>query len=49
VTPSAREGAALQAAHWLYERAPFCLLAHTAADPRFVPANRAVQVCFGYG
>ena len=35
---------------WLYEQAPFCLLAHnTAADPRFVYANRAAQACFGYG
>jgi PAS domain S-box-containing protein len=38
------------AARWLYERAPFCLLVHnTAADPRFVYANRAAQACFGYG
>lgn len=37
-------------ASWLYERAPFCLLAHnTAADPRFVYANRTAQACFEYG
>ena len=37
-------------ARWLYEDAPFCLLAHdTAADPRFVYANRAAQACFEYG
>jgi len=38
------------AALWLYEQAPFCLLVHnTAADPRFVYANRTAQVCFEYG
>ncbi len=38
------------AAPWLYERAPFCLLVHnTAADPRFVYANRIAQACFEYG
>ena len=38
------------AALWLYERAPFCLLVHnTAADPRFVYANRIAQRCFEYG
>jgi hypothetical protein len=37
-------------ARWLYEDAPFCVLAHnTAADPRFVYANRAAQACFEYG
>ena len=37
-------------ARWLYEDAPFCLLAHnTEADPRFVYANRAAQACFEYG
>lgn len=37
------------AAEWLYEEAPFCLLAHNAAaDPRFVYANRTAQTCFGY-
>lgn len=36
-------------AHWLYQVAPFCLLAHdTQADPCFVYANRAAQACFGY-
>ncbi len=37
------------AAYWLYEEAPFCLLVHnTAADPRFVYANRAAQACFEF-
>jgi hypothetical protein len=35
------------AARWLYEDAPFCVVAHnTDADPRFVYANRAAQQCF---
>ena len=39
----------LDAARWLYEAATFCVLAHdTAADPRFVYANRAAQRCFEY-
>jgi PAS domain S-box-containing protein len=34
---------------WLYETAPFGLLAHdTQADPIFVYGNRAVQKRFGY-
>ncbi|MFE0102850.1 MEKHLA domain-containing protein [Streptomyces sp. NPDC059009] len=37
------------AADWLHDQAPFGLLAHdTAADPRFVYANRTAQRCFGY-
>jgi len=37
------------AARWLYEDAPFCLLAHnTDADPCFIYANRAAQRCFEY-
>ncbi len=37
-------------ARWLYESAPFCVLAHnTDADPRFVYANRAAQARFEYG
>jgi len=37
------------AARWLYEEAPFCVVAHnTDADPRFVYANRAAQRCFEY-
>ena len=37
-------------ARWLYEMAPFCVLAHnTDADPRFVYANRAAQARFEYG
>ena len=38
-----------EAAQWLYEAAPFCVLAHdTAPDPRFVYANKAAQRCFEY-
>jgi PAS domain S-box-containing protein len=38
-----------EAAIWLYEDAPFGLLAHDAsADPLFVYANRTAQRCFGY-
>ncbi|WP_205193393.1 MULTISPECIES: MEKHLA domain-containing protein [Burkholderiaceae] len=37
------------AARWLYESAPFCVLAHnTDADPRFIYANEAAQRCFEY-
>jgi len=37
------------AARWLYENAPFCVVAHnTDADPRFVYANQAAQRCFEY-
>jgi hypothetical protein len=37
-------------ARWLYEAAPFCVLAHsTDADPLFVYANRSAQHCFEYG
>jgi len=37
------------AARWLYEDAPFCVVAHnTDADPRFIYANRAAQRCFEY-
>jgi len=36
-------------AAWLYHEAPFVVVAHnTDPDPRFVYANRAAQVCFGY-
>lgn len=39
----------IAAARRLYEEAPFCLLVHnTAADPRFVYANRTAQLCFEY-
>jgi hypothetical protein len=42
-------GDAAAQARWLYETAPFCVLAHnTDLDPRFVYANRAAQVCFEY-
>lgn len=34
---------------WLYEDAPYCLLAHDGgADPRFLYVNRAAQRCFEY-
>jgi PAS domain-containing protein len=36
-------------ARWLYEEAPFGLLAHDAdPDPQFVYANRRAQQCFEY-
>ena len=39
-----------QDAAWLYNDAPFAVLAHnTAADPVFVYANRTAQACFEYG
>ena len=38
-----------EAALWLYEEAPFCVLAHnTEPDPRFVYANKTAQACFEY-
>ena len=38
-----------EAAHQLYETAPFGLLAHdTSADPLFIYANRTAQRCFEY-
>lgn len=41
--------AGVEAVRWLYEAAPFCVVAHdTASDPRFVYANRTAQRCFGY-
>lgn len=44
-----RPMAALAAARWLYEDAPFAVLAHnTDADPRFVYGNRAAQRRFEY-
>jgi hypothetical protein len=34
---------------WLYEDAPFAVLAHnTDADPRFIYANKVAQACFEY-
>jgi MEKHLA domain-containing protein len=37
------------AAHWLYEAAPFCVLAHdTATDPIFIYGNKMAQACFEY-
>lgn len=40
---------AAEAMRWLYEDAPFCVLAHdTAASPVFMYANRTAQRCFGY-
>ena len=38
-----------QDASWLYDLAPFALLAHnTDPDPRFIYANRTAQACFEY-
>jgi hypothetical protein len=35
---------------WLYEEAPFAVLAHDGTtDPRFIYANRTAQACFEYG
>jgi hypothetical protein len=37
------------AARWLYEAAPFCVLAHnTARDPVFIYGNKMAQACFEY-
>lgn len=37
------------AMRWLYEEAPFCVLAHdTAPSPVFIYANQAAQLCFEY-
>lgn len=34
---------------WLYESAPFALLAHDRSeDPCFIYANKTAQACFGY-
>ncbi|MFJ4466521.1 MEKHLA domain-containing protein [Streptomyces sp. NPDC089424] len=47
--PSLRASSDAEAARWLYEDAPFGLLAHdTAADPVFVYANRTALRCFAY-
>lgn len=36
-------------AAWLYDEAPFVVVAHDTADnPTFVYANKAAQACFGY-
>jgi PAS domain-containing protein len=38
-----------QASRWLYEDAPFAILAHnTASDPIFMYGNRRAQQLFGY-
>ena len=38
-----------EAAQWLYEQAPFAVLAHNVApDPVFMYANKAAQQRFGY-
>src|ERR1700722_10276411 len=45
-TPLVPEGSD---AAWLYERAPFVVVAHdTSADPRFIYATRTAQACFEY-
>jgi hypothetical protein len=37
------------AAHWLYEEAPYCVLAHnTDPDPIFIYGNKTAQTCFEY-
>jgi hypothetical protein len=37
------------AARWLYEEAPFCVLAHnTDPDPIFIYGNKTAQTCFEY-
>jgi hypothetical protein len=41
---------AWQGSAWLYNDAPFAVLAHNAAaDPVFVYANKTAQACFEYG
>jgi hypothetical protein len=36
-------------AKWLYEQAPFAVLAHDASDdPQFIYANKCAQACFEY-
>jgi hypothetical protein len=43
------EKANQNAARWLYEAAPFCVLAHnTARDPVFIYGNKMAQACFEY-
>ncbi|MBR7964623.1 MEKHLA domain-containing protein [Burkholderia vietnamiensis] len=43
------ETACADVVRWLYEEAPFCVLAHNSdVDPRFIYANRTAQRCFGY-
>jgi len=38
-----------EATRWLYDDAPFCVVAHnTDPDPLFIYANRAAQRCFEY-
>ena len=44
-----REYSGQTAARWLYEEAPFCVLAHDwAPDPIFIYANKMAQTCFEY-
>jgi hypothetical protein len=39
----------LDAVRWLYEEAPFCVLAHsTDTDPIFIYGNKTAQTCFEY-
>jgi hypothetical protein len=38
-----------KAARWLYEEAPYCVLAHsTDPDPIFIYGNKTAQTCFEY-
>ena len=44
-----RNGNSAAQARWLYQEAPFCVLAHdTKADPIFIYANGAAQIRFEY-
>ncbi len=48
--PAVQSRDAAAQARWLYQDAPFCVLAHdTQPDPIFTYANRAAQNRFGYG
>ncbi|ANN69239.1 MEKHLA domain-containing protein [Bordetella bronchialis] len=47
--PASHRTNAAEAARWLYEDAPFAVLAHnTDADPRFIYGNKAAQRRFEY-
>jgi MEKHLA domain len=47
LVPSERDNQ--DAARWLYEEAPYCVLAHdTDPDPIFIYGNKTAQTCFEY-
>jgi hypothetical protein len=47
LVPSERDNE--NAARWLYEEAPYCVLAHsTDPDPIFIYGNKMAQTCFEY-